>query len=79
MQAWEKSHINWYYYTTGMGAGVPDFVVVNLAELEKIFEAGSEVTLEVVKAKVLSVSGHDADLPLKVRAWHVDSVWITGS
>ena len=50
-----------------MGAGLPDFVVVNLSDLEKIFEAGSEVTLEAVSEKVLSVSGRDADLPLKVR------------
>ena len=50
----------------GMGAGLPDFVVVNLSDLEKSFEAGSEVTLEVVSEKVLSVSGRDAGLPLKV-------------
>ena len=52
-----------------MGAGVPDFVVVNLAELEKGFEAGGEVTLEAVKAQILSVSGSEADLPLKVCTW----------
>ena len=50
-----------------MGAGLPDFVVVNLADLEKM-EAGAEVNLDLVREKVLSVSGREADLPLKVRA-----------
>ncbi|GLC33995.1 50S ribosomal protein L15 [Pleodorina starrii] len=50
----------------GMSAGVPDFVVVNLDDLEKHFAAGEEVTLDAVKEKVLSVSGRDTRLPLKV-------------
>lgn len=50
----------------GMGAGLPDFVVVNLKDLEKHFEAGAEVSLESVKEKVLSVSGREAKLPLKI-------------
>jgi len=50
----------------GMGAGLPDFVVVNLSDLEKNFAAGAEVTLEAVKDQVLSVSGREASLPLKV-------------
>ncbi|KXZ54962.1 hypothetical protein GPECTOR_3g13 [Gonium pectorale] len=50
----------------GMGAGLPDFVVVNLDDLEKHFAAGDVVTLEAVKEKVMSISGRDADLPLKV-------------
>ncbi len=49
-----------------MGAGQPDFVVVNLVDLEKHFEAGSEVTVDTVKAQVLSVTGREASLPLKV-------------
>ena len=32
----------------GMKAGVPDFVCVNLSDLEKHFEAGEEVTLAKV-------------------------------
>uniref|UniRef100_A0A7R9VGA9 Large ribosomal subunit protein uL15/eL18 domain-containing protein n=1 Tax=Chlamydomonas euryale TaxID=1486919 RepID=A0A7R9VGA9_9CHLO len=50
----------------GMGKGVPDFVVVNLFDLDKNFEAGEEVTLEAVKEKFLSVTGSDTGLPLKV-------------
>lgn len=52
----------------GMGAGLPDFVVVNLDDLEKAFNAGEEVTLAAVKEKVLAISGREARLPLKVRA-----------
>ncbi len=51
----------------GMGAGVPDFVVVNLSDLEKHYEAGAVVCLDSVKENVLSVSGREARLPLKVR------------
>ena len=51
---------------SGMGAGLPDFVVVNLGDLEKHFDAGADVSLESIKAKVLSVSGREAKLPLKV-------------
>jgi hypothetical protein len=36
----------------GMGAGLPDFVVVNLDDLEKHFEANGEVCLEQIKSKV---------------------------
>ncbi|KAG2493908.1 hypothetical protein HYH03_007844 [Edaphochlamys debaryana] len=50
----------------GMGAGLPDHVVVNLSDLEKYFAAGETVTLEAVKEKVKSVSGREARLPLKV-------------
>lgn len=56
----------------GMGAGQPDFVVVNLSDLDKHFEAGAEVCLECIKSKVLSVSGREARLPLKVRSAAVD-------
>ncbi|KAG2423410.1 hypothetical protein HXX76_015375 [Chlamydomonas incerta] len=50
----------------GMSAGLPDFVVVNLDDLEKHFNAGEDVTLAAVKEKVKSISGRDASLPLKV-------------
>jgi large subunit ribosomal protein L15 len=49
-----------------MSAGLPDFVVLNLNDLEKHFEAGEEVTLAKVADKVLSLSGRDRRLPLKV-------------
>lgn len=50
-----------------MEAGLPDFVVVNLDDLEKHFKAGEAVTLEAVQAKIMDLSGRDAKLPLKVR------------
>ncbi|GFR42715.1 hypothetical protein Agub_g3639 [Astrephomene gubernaculifera] len=50
----------------GMGAGLPDFVVVNLDDLDKHFAAGEEVTLEAVKEKIVNVSGREAKLPLKI-------------
>jgi large subunit ribosomal protein L15 len=49
-----------------MSAGLPDFVVVNLDDLEKHFAAGETITLETVKEKVLSISGRETLLPLKV-------------
>ena len=49
-----------------MSAGVPDFVVVNLDDLEKHFAAGEEVTLAAIKEKVKAVTGKEARLPLKV-------------
>jgi hypothetical protein len=52
----------------GMAAGLPKYVVVNLSDLEKSFEAGETVNLEAVKAKgLLNISGRDSQLPLKVR------------
>jgi large subunit ribosomal protein L15 len=50
----------------GMGAGLPKHVVVNLDDLERCFAANEEVTLEKIKEKVLSVSGRDRKLALKV-------------
>jgi ribosomal protein L15 len=51
-----------------MGAGQPDFVVVNLEQLNDKFEAGQEVTLEALKQKKLvRSSGRWGKLPLKVR------------
>lgn len=50
----------------GMGAGLPKYVVINLDDLEKYFNASEEVTLEKVKEKILNVSGRESKLPLKV-------------
>lgn len=66
-------HLHGPLHRSGMGAGLPDFVVVNLSDLDKHFEAGAEVCLECIKSKVLSVSGRDARLPLKVRSAAVDA------
>lgn len=50
----------------GMGAGLPDFVVVNLAQLDK-FAEGEEVTLESLEEKrIVNLSGRESRLPLKV-------------
>ncbi|KAL4854535.1 50S ribosomal protein L15 [Chlorella vulgaris] len=50
----------------GMGAGLPDFVVVNLTQLAK-FAEGEEVTLEALEAKrIVNLSGRETRLPLKV-------------
>lgn len=50
----------------GMEAGLPDFVVVNIADLERHFNANDVVTLEKVKDRVRDISGRDSRLPLKV-------------
>ena len=62
---------NWVYrltwgFSSGMGAGLPDFVVVNLTDLEKNFAVGAEISLDTIKEQVLSVSGRDTSLPLKI-------------
>ncbi|KAL4425329.1 hypothetical protein ABPG75_009345 [Micractinium tetrahymenae] len=50
----------------GMGAGLPDFVVVNLAQLSK-FAEGEEVSLESLEEKrIVNLSGRESRLPLKV-------------
>ena len=50
----------------GMGAGVPDYVTVNLRDL-KSFSEGEEVSLQSLQEKgLLNLSGRDARLPLKV-------------
>lgn len=50
----------------GMGAGLPDFVTVNLADL-KGFAEGEEVTLQSLQDKrILNLSGREGRLPLKV-------------
>lgn len=49
-------------------AGLPDFVVVNLAQLDAKFGEGEEVSLETLESKgVLNLSGRESRLPLKVR------------
>lgn len=50
----------------GMGAGLPDFVTVNIRDL-KVFSEGEEVTLESLQEKrILNLSGRESRLPLKV-------------
>jgi len=50
----------------GMGAGLPDFVTVNLRDL-KVFAEGEEVSLVSLQEKrVLNLSGRSSRLPLKV-------------
>lgn len=54
--------------STGMAAGLPKFVTVNLSDLDKAFEAGSTIDLQSVQdKKLLNISGRDTKLPLKVR------------
>lgn len=53
-------------WIAGMGKGLPDFVCVNLCDLEKQYAVGEEVTLLSVE-KFMSISGSDTKLPLKVR------------
>lgn len=58
----------WPCVHTGMSAGLPKFVTVNLSDLEKAFEAGATVDLQSVQdKKLLNISGRDTKLPLKVR------------
>lgn len=55
---------------TGMRAGVPKFVTINLRQLSEKFAEGETVSLDTLKAKrVLNVSGKEAKLPLKARPW----------
>jgi large subunit ribosomal protein L15 len=51
----------------GMPAGVADFNVINLGDLELKFAEGEEVSLETLKEKrIFNLSGREAKLPLKV-------------
>merc|ERR1712003_617587 len=51
----------------GMGAGQKDYNVINVGLLSECFEAGEEVTLEILAEKrVLDISGKKRALPLKV-------------
>jgi len=50
-----------------MGAGVPDFNVVNVGKLCECFSEGEEVSIEALGAKrIMDLSGWKRDLPLKV-------------
>ncbi|GAB4812996.1 hypothetical protein N2152v2_000042 [Parachlorella kessleri] len=50
----------------GMGAGIPDYIVVNLSDLGA-FGEGDEVSLESLQQRgLLNLSGRDSRLPLKV-------------
>ncbi|PSC76987.1 50S ribosomal chloroplastic [Micractinium conductrix] len=50
----------------GMGAGLPDYVVVNLSQL-KAFADGETVSLEALEEKrIVNLSGRETRLPLKV-------------
>jgi len=50
----------------GMGAGLPDYVTVNLRDLKQ-FADGEEVSLESLQEKrILNLSGRETKLPLKV-------------
>ena len=52
----------------GMGAGLPDYVVVNLSQL-KAFADGETVSLEALEEKrIVNLSGRETRLPLKVHA-----------
>lgn len=77
----------------GMGAGLPDYNVVNLSQLDAKFGEGEEVSIEALEAKrVLNLSGRESRLPLKVRAalawrwsggrvvvaWHAVAGWCRG-
>lgn len=51
----------------GMGAGLPDYVVINLGALSGAYSEGETVTLQSLKERnVVNVSGREARLPLKV-------------
>lgn len=51
----------------GMGAGLPDFVTVNVRDLNAFVEGGEAITLDLLKEKkILNLSGRDARLPLKI-------------
>eukprot|EP00887_Chlorella_sp_A99_P003477 scaffold7.g3477.t1 len=50
----------------GMGAGLPDYVVVNLSQLNG-FAQGEDVSLESLEERrILNISGRETRLPLKV-------------
>ncbi|CAM6014034.1 unnamed protein product [Sphagnum balticum] len=52
----------------GMGAGLPKYVSVNLADISAAgFQEGEEVSLEALKARrIINPSGRERKLPLKV-------------
>ena len=61
--------------TAGMKAGVSKFVTINVGELG-IYEEGEEVSLNTLAEKnLLTVSGRQSRLPLKVRPSLHAAVW----
>lgn len=51
----------------GMGAGLPKYVSINLADIAASFQEGEEVSLEALKERrILNPSGRDRKLPLKI-------------
>lgn len=51
----------------GMGHGLPDFVTINVRDLNKFAGEGGEVSLEMLKEKkLLNLSGRQDKLPLKI-------------
>jgi hypothetical protein len=60
-----------------MPSGLPKFVVVNLDDLEKNFEAQATVTLDsLVEKGIVRISGRDEKLPLKVRRAQAGNCWM---
>ncbi len=52
---------------TGMSAGIPKYVTVNLQQLNSKFQDGETVDLNTLQEKrLLNLSGREAKLPLKV-------------
>ena len=52
---------------TGMSAGIPKFVTVNLQQLNTKYQDGETVDLNTLQEKrLLNLSGREAKLPLKV-------------
>jgi hypothetical protein len=62
-----NAHVGLLSCATGMSAGIPKFVTVNLRQLNEKFQEGEEVSLETLQEKkLLNLSGREATLPLKV-------------
>jgi hypothetical protein len=57
-----------FFACSGMGAGLPKYVPVNLEDIEAAgFKDGEEVSLESLKSKgLINPSGRERRLPLKV-------------
>eukprot|EP00899_Mesostigma_viride_P021466 jgi/Mesvir1/29320/Mv01576-RA.1 len=52
---------------TGMGAGLPKYITINVGEIAEMFTPDEEVSLESLEAKrILNISGRDRELPLKL-------------
>ena len=57
-----------FFFLQGMRAGLPNYVPVNLKDIEEAgFQEGEEVSLESLKKKgLINPSGRERKLPLKV-------------